>query len=78
MALGSQPSNDLSDAHLVPEPPENQLRPDLHYRHRLGLSGSMSVEHPDGLFCSENFDQLKGTCATEGHYHCPNNRVFDV
>jgi hypothetical protein len=31
-----------------------------------------------GLFCSENFDQLKGACATEGHYHCPNNRVVDV
>ena len=43
----SQPANDLYDAHVLPQPSEDQLRPDLHYRHRLGLSGGMSVEHLD-------------------------------
>ena len=45
--LGGQPANDLCDAHLLPQPPEDQLRPDLHDGHRLGLSGGMSVEHLD-------------------------------
>ena len=45
--LGSQLSNDLSDPLVLPQPPEDQLRPDLDYRHWLGLSGGMSVEHLD-------------------------------
>jgi hypothetical protein len=45
--LAGQLANELSDAHVLPQPPEDQLGPDLDYRHRLGLSGGMSVEHLD-------------------------------
>jgi hypothetical protein len=45
--LAGQLANELCDTQVLPQPPEDQLRPDLDYRHRLGLSGGMSVEHLD-------------------------------